>query len=166
MDHVNRRAVLTGLAAAAATVASGAARADDWKAYHNPRFDFSFEYPGWFAAADTSENSDGSRFEAKDGAAILAYGSWNAMDENPLTIEQHEAFVRGNDDYSDLTYRFADAKTLVLSGLRGDTVYYEKYLLVRDNDLILNLQITYPAQYKPIYDPLIGRMAKSLRLNQ
>jgi hypothetical protein len=163
MGHVDRRAFLAGLTAV--VLAPGAARADEWKTYRNPRFDFSFEYPGWFTAADTSENSDGSRFEAKDGAAILAYGSWNAMDDKPLTIEQHEAFVRGNDDYSGLTYRFADAKTLVLSGLRGDTIFYEKYALVRDDDLILNLQITYPARLKDKYDPLIDRIAKSLRYN-
>jgi len=160
---ISRRAVLAGLGAAA--LAASAARADDWKRYHNPRFGFAFDYPGWFKAADASANSDGNRFEAKDGAAILAYGSWNAQDEKPLTIEQHEAFVRGNDDYSGVTYRFADAKTLVLSGLRGDTVFYEKYLLVRDNDLILNLQITYPARLKDKYDPLIDRIAKSLRYN-
>jgi hypothetical protein len=48
----------------------------------------------------------------------------------------------------------------VLSGNRGDSVYYERYLFV--GDVILGVTITYPRAAKASYDPIVARIARSL----
>jgi hypothetical protein len=53
----------------------------------------------------------------------------------------------------------------VLSGHRGDSIFYEKYIFAKGKDLgvVHALVLTYPRDTKAIYDPIAARMAKSLR---
>ena len=78
----------------------------------------------------------------------------------------YEAVLRsGSSDYSDITYRATGSNWLVLSGYRGDLIFYEKYIFARGKDLgvVHALVVTYRRDTKAIYDPIAARMAKSLR---
>lgn len=63
--------------------------------------------------------------------------------------------------YDDVTYAPSGEKWLVLSGFRGEKVFYEKYLL-RDG-LIHAFGIEFPASAKPFYAPIVERIEDTFR---
>ena len=54
----------------------------------------------------------------------------------------------------------------MLSGLRSiegrERVFYEKYLFGAGGETIHAVVVTYPAELKASYDPLVGRIGNSL----
>jgi hypothetical protein len=62
----------------------------------------------------------------------------------------------------------AGTNWLVLSGNRGDSVFYEKYVFAhgKDVDRIHGLVVTYGNGLKSVYDPIVARMARSLRASR
>jgi hypothetical protein len=153
--------LLTGLLLIAFT---GAASAETWKLYVNARFGERAEYPAdRFKPNPPPANGDGQSFMASDGATLAIFGAYNVDNSSPA---EYEAFLRGTDtDYRNVTYHATGKDWLVMSGTRGDTIYYEKYLFTgRKSDAITNgLVVTYPSAAKATYDPIVARMAKSLR---
>jgi len=55
----------------------------------------------------------------------------------------------------------------VVSGLRDikgrESVFYERYYMAPDGETIHAVAITYSQELKAVYDPLVGRIAGSLR---
>jgi hypothetical protein len=140
------------------------AAAETWKLYVNDRFGTAAEYPAdRFHPGRPPDNSDGQSFTADDGAALAIFAHWNIDNDKP---SGYEASLRGgNSDYSGVTYRATGKDWLVLSGHRGDSIFYEKYIFAKGKDIgaIHALVVTYPRDAKAIYDPIAARMAKSLR---
>ena len=148
------------LAIAAAAVLAAPAGAETWKKYVNGRYGTFAEYPAdRFRALPAPENGDGLSFEAKDGGSLIISGGHNVEDFTPATYEK---FLRisSERDFGNITYRAAGAHSLVLSGLRGDRIFYEEYLFT--GDMIHTLVITYPRSAKAAYDPIVTRIARSL----
>ena len=140
------------------------AAAETWKLYANDRFGTVAEYPAdRFHPGSPPANSDGQRFTAADGAELRIYASWNIDDHKPTTYET--SLRSGDSDYTDVTFRATGNNWLVLSGYRGDSIFYEKYIFVRGKDggAIHALTVTYRRDTKPVYDPIVARMARSLR---
>jgi hypothetical protein len=136
------------------------AAAEKWTHYANPRFGTFAEYPsGRFEALPPPENGDGQSFKARDGAALAIFGSNNIDDFTPAS---YETFLRSGDggNYAHVTYRASGDDWLVLSGLRGNDVFYEKYLF--RGDITHGLVVTYPQTLKAEYNPIAARIAKSL----
>jgi hypothetical protein len=152
-------AVLTLLAAPAPEAA-----AETWKLYVNARYGTVAEYPAdRFHPGRPPDNGDGQRFTAADGAELRIFASWNVDEDTPAKFE---TFLRsGDSDYSNVTYRAAGDDWLVLSGNRGDSIFYERYIFAKrkDGDVIHALTVTYPRDAKGVYDPIVARMARSLR---
>jgi hypothetical protein len=139
-------------------------RAETWRTYQNARYGTVAEYPAdRFHPGSPPANGDGQRFTAADGAELLIFAGLNIDDDTPA---QHEASLReGSSDYSDVTYRATGRDWLVLSGNRGDSIFYERYIFAKGRDIgvIHALVVTYRRDAKAIYDPMVARMAKSLR---
>jgi hypothetical protein len=136
------------------------AQAENWTVYGNPRFGVFAEYPAdLFQPLPPPENGDGLSFRSRDGASLAIFGSNNIDGASPAA---YESSLRsgGGDDYANVTYRASGAGWLVLSGLRGSDIFYEKYLFSRD--LVLGMVMTYPQALKAEYDPIAARIAKSL----
>lgn len=155
------RIILAFIVAAAAivvlTVPDGG---KTWRKYVNERFGTFAEYPAdRFRALPAPENGDGQSFEGKDGSSLIIAGGHNVENFTPATFEK---FLRtySERDFGNVTYRMAGAHSLVLSGLRGDQIFYEEYLFT--GDLIHTLVITYPRAAKADYDPIVTRIARSL----
>ena len=53
--------------------------------------------------------------------------------------------------------------SIVLSGTRGDKVFYTRHLMSHRNELENAFRITYPASLAATYDPIVARIAKSLK---
>jgi hypothetical protein len=140
------------------------AMATTWKLYQNARYGTVAEFPAdLFRPGRPPDNGDGQSFTTKDGAQLAIFAGFNIEDYTPAT---YESFLRGGDsDYHNVTYRAAGGNWLVLSGYRGDLIFYEKYLFAhrRDGDVIHGLVVTYRRGAKAVYDPIVVRMAQSLR---
>lgn len=150
----------------AAVMACNGAAAQSWQRYFNPRYGFSIDYPPQFRAAPPPANGDGRDFAARDGAHFSVYSELNNPGDKARTIPQFEAYLRGvsgGSDYSHVTYRLTGADVLVLSGFRGDWVFYEKYLFSQNGQVINAFIMTYPTRAKALYDPIVARMSYSFR---
>jgi len=140
------------------------AAAETWKLYVNARYGTAAEYPAdRFHPGSPPDNGDGQAFTTADGAELRIFAHWNVDNYTPA---EQETFLRSaGSDYTDVTYRATGKNWLVLSGNRGDSIFYEKYIFAKaKNDGVIHaLTVTYRRDTKPVYDPIVARMARSLR---
>lgn len=139
------------------------AKSESWRIYTNPRFGSAVEYPERFHPLPPPENGDGQAFEASDGGQLSISGSHNINDDTP---ESFERFLRESADnaYADVKYRAIGPNWLVLSGLRNGKLYYDRVLFDHRSNTIHHLAISYPPDQRQSYDPVVTRMARSLRV--
>jgi hypothetical protein len=149
----------------AAFTATAYAQDSNWRTYVNERFGSRIEYPAnVFSPEPPPENGDGRRFKSRDAAEFTISAGYNVI---PDTLQSLENSLRhpgaGNsDDYASVTYRMSKDNVLILSGFRGDNVYYDKFVFTKDQETIHHFAITYPAAAKSTYDPILERMSKSM----
>ncbi len=136
---------------------------EGWKLFANARFGTVIDYPARFKALPPPENGDGQAFEAIDGGRLTVSAFHNVNDDTPQSFER---FLRGGETgaYASVTYRAAGPDWLVLSGLRGGGIYYERIIFWSATGTVHHLVITYPAARKHAYDAVVGRLARSLRV--
>lgn len=159
MPHTMRSAIAPIAALLLLGLASAVVAAESWKTYANPRFGTFAEYPAdRFHPLPPPENGDGQSYSAADGATLAIFGSYNVENWTPAGYEK---MIRANgSEYADVSYRASGADWLVLSGSRGENIYYERYLFVGDE--IHGVVIAYPRAAKASYDPIVARIAQSL----
>lgn len=137
------------------------ASAETWRNYANDRFGASAEYPDRFSIkADPPANNDGQRFFTADRRATFAvFGFLNALDETPRQmLESRKA--------AGTTYSLASANagSFTLSGRRGDRITYQRCLRSGlDKSIFVCVDLEYPADAKQEFDPIVTRVANSLR---
>lgn len=106
------------------------------------------------------ENGDGQKWLTADGASLICSGIFNADDETP------KGFVASEKASTEPNYKVTYSKTgknwAILSGLKGDHVFYERRLFGKDG-VIRTVWIEYPSSLKSKYDPLVGPIAASLK---
>lgn len=140
---------------------AGPARAEAWQTYVNDRFGATVEYPGRFSVRDEPPtNGDGQRFHTADRSATLAvYGFLNVENETPQQVMEGRKLA-------DTRYTFVVVRggAFTLSGLRGERVVYLRCLRSReDRDIWVCADLDYPAAERTGWDPVVARIAKSLR---
>jgi hypothetical protein len=84
----------------------------------------------------------------------------NALEQTPGGLIE-EAKARGDAGF-ELTYSAAGDDWAVLSGYEEGSVFYRRFEFGAD-DVIHAVHIKYPAELKPVYDPLVGPIAGSLQ---
>jgi len=67
------------------------------------------------------------------------------------------------EDYEDLTYRPRGRSWFVLSGYRGDQIYYEKVMFSCGGRVVNILAVAYPVASRRIFDPVVERMEDRFR---
>jgi hypothetical protein len=149
--------------ASTVTIPAAAARAQKvWNTYRNERFGTSIEYPAdRFRSLPPPENGDGLQFEANDGAQFTVSAIRNVLEDSFAEIQ--DSYLKERDPTEEITYRTKGANWFVLSGTRGDLIFYERHLVSHRNEIINTFDIKYPATLKRIYDPITARMSGSLR---
>jgi hypothetical protein len=130
-----------------------------WKTYHNDRFGTAIELPARFRPGRPPDNNDGQSFAATDGATLAVWASFNTLEHD---IAGLEAFLR-EDSKDNFTYRATGRNWLVLSGTREDRIFYQRHLISHRGEVINAFEITYPSSLAAAYDPIVARIAKSLR---
>jgi hypothetical protein len=164
-----RARVLLFAVVAAALTASLAlldvARADDWRTYQNDRYGTTIDYPASFQPQPPPDNDDGRAFKSADGAGFAVFASYNAFDFDLAKFRDYT--VKNLDAGSIVTYQAQGQAHgddwFVISGTKGDKVFYERHLLSHGKQMTEGFVITYPASLKQTYDPIVARMAKSFR---
>ena len=142
-------------------VALGAAAADDWRSYQNDRYGTTIDYPPIFTPLPPPANDDGRRFQSADGAAFRVYASYNVLD---FDLAKYIVFTLKNlEAGSVVTYQAKGDDWFVISGIKGDAIFYEKHLLSHGAEMTEGFDMSYPAKLKQSYDPIVARMAKSFR---
>ena len=85
--------------------------------------------------------------------------SYFALD---YTVAKYRDYIVNNlDAGSTITYETRGKNWFVISGTKTDNIFYEKHLL--SHGMNEDFVMSYPASRKEIYDPIVARMAKSLR---
>ena len=157
-------ASLAGLAAFPAT--SGSAqesdtfiqRANGWQTYENGRFGMRLEFPAEvFSAEAPPENGDGRTFRSSD-ATLQVFAFQNADGDDPASLKQE---LVGAEGYDNVTYGPTGSDWLVLSGFRGDAIFYEKYFF--RGGAISAFGMEFPQDRKPFYAPIVERIEDSFR---
>lgn len=149
-----------GLAFCAMIAATGAVAAPS--TYVNARFGTACTFPDEVFTERQPEpgNGDGQEWLAADGASLACSGIFNVDDETP------KSFVASEKASKEPGYKVTYSKTgkdwAILSGLKGDHVFYERRLFGRDG-VIRTAWIEYPSSLKSKYDPLVGAIATSLK---
>jgi hypothetical protein len=164
------RCILTIIAAAGLTflpalgLGQELTRIDDaWSRYRNARFGVSVDVPDIFKGTDPPPvNGDGRIFRSADGAELRVFGSHSAT----TVTEDFAAYKtwmlnRLQKDGVNITYKMQGREWLVASGTKGREIVYVK--VIEGCDATHEIRITYPIASKQTYDPLIGRLARSLR---
>jgi hypothetical protein len=145
-------------------IASAQSQGPRWGTFVGWKFGTSISYPAsGFSALPEPDAHDGRTFVSPDGAQIAVFASYNVLDES---IEANLASLTESDGYQRVTYKARGPNWFVLSGLRSiegrEQVFYEKYLFGAGSKTIHAVVVTYPAELKAIYDPLVGRIGNSL----
>ncbi|RRI03916.1 hypothetical protein EH240_09450 [Mesorhizobium tamadayense] len=130
--------------------------------YVNARFGTSCTFPDEIFSdrLPEPENGDGQQWLSADGASLACSGIYNIDNDTP------KSFVAGEKANTGPGYEITYSKTgknwAVLSGVKGDRVFYERRLFGKDG-VIRSVWIEYPSSRKAKYDPLTGAIAASLR---
>jgi hypothetical protein len=162
--NVRRAAFIVGLCVTVA--ASSPAFADKfsslgsgWQRYSNDLYGTQFEFPAKvFSVAPAPSSGDGRQFTSDD-ATLEIYATPNTQRETASSLRRR--LLQEESGYDDVTYAPAGRNWLVLSGFRGDTIFYEKYLL--KGGIIHAFGIEFPASAKPFYAPIVERIEDSFR---
>jgi hypothetical protein len=157
--------IMSALVAAVLGCGIVGAAADDWGIYQNERYGTTIEYPASFKPLPPPDNNDGRKFESADGGIFSVFASFNALD---YSLAEYRDFILKNLDAGSVVTYQAQGRTdgddwFVISGTKGDDIFYEKHRLSYRGEMMEGLVISYPAQLKETYDPIVARMAKSFR---
>ena len=71
----------------------------------------------------------------------------------------HEAAGSGGQGYTEVTYSPSGDNWLVMSGIRGDSIFYEKYFF--RGDVVHAFGMEFPSAAKPRYAPIVERIENS-----
>jgi len=136
---------------------------EDWAVYQNERFGYRLVYPPrWFEAGPVSANGDSRAFTTPDGRArMVVFGAHNS--EGLSLRDYRETLLGEYGNYEELTYSPVGKTWFVLSGYRGDTIYYQKVMFSCGGQIINVLSISFPAGDKPLFSPVIEKVEDRFR---
>ncbi|MGE3468638.1 MAG: hypothetical protein AB7J13_17100 [Pyrinomonadaceae bacterium] len=138
-----------------------------YKTYANARFDYQIKYPvDVLVPLSEAENGDGRVFESKDKTAkMLVWGQYNALFDTLKGAYENDLKER----LTGITYKVLLKNGYVISGKRGNTIFYQKTILNgTDGDsgaIFCTFSIEYPRSAKAKFDPMVRRISKSFKFN-
>lgn len=134
-----------------------------WKIYTNVRFQYHVCYPAdLMVSQGESDNSDGQKFVAHDGANLIVYGSNNALDSS-LKDRFAETASRLHGASGKVTYKVSKGDWFVISGQNEQSVFYSKTIYNSHDDQFKAFELTYDRTASAVYEPLIGHLAECFK---
>lgn len=136
-----------------------AAQADSFRRYRNDRFGTVADVPAGWRMSAAPENDDGRVFTSPDESAeVIVSGGFAA-----LPLDEEFALRLKPDSGETIDYKRRGRDWLVVSGRKGDRIFYRKALLGCGGTVWHSISLDYPAVDKKAFDPLVARVAASLR---
>jgi len=130
----------------------GRRKGSSWATYKNARFGFAVKYPEDVFAFDTGPPNDNARtLVSHDGGAMLhIFAAENIAGTTLAKYRQSLIETR----YSDVVLDHTRLRKFwfVLSGSRGDAVFYERVTFSCDGRSIHGWQMIYPLSERTLYD--------------
>jgi hypothetical protein len=129
---------------------------EGWTAYVNERFGTRLQYPSSLFNEDTRDDDGGGyQFVAED-ATLDVRASENSLEKS---VGELRRGLLALERYDEVTYKPTGSSWFVLSGYRGDQIYYEKYIFRAG--VVHAFAVEFPISAKPIYAPIIDRIEDS-----
>jgi hypothetical protein len=132
-----------------------------WRTYRNSRFGTVAQIPAFaFEPAIAINGGDGQTFTARDRQSEIAvYGT--LLDSQPFG--EYRDWYRS--ELSGISYEAGGRNWFVLSGIAEGRIYYVKVLRSQGCgvDIAHHVVLRYPVASKREFDPLVERLAGSLR---
>jgi len=134
-----------------------------WELQTDPELGFRYSYP---AEVFLPLKGDGKPyfhyFASPSSDAKFLVGAWNnARGQSPEGLKSW--LIENVGGYDDTTYRPKGRSWFVLSGYRGDSIYYEKVMFSCGGSLVNVFAITYPVVQRERYDPIVERIEDTFR---
>jgi hypothetical protein len=156
-------AARTVIAFAVLAVVAGpaTARSLGWSQQTDAETGYSYSYPSAvFSPVSGDEKPAFHYFESDVGAAKLMVGAWdNEAGDTPTEFKRW--LIENAGGYEEVTYRPHGKSWFVLSGYRGEDIYYEKVMFSCAGRLVNVLGISYPSAQRSLYDPIVERLEDS-----
>ncbi len=154
-----RYAVLTLLWALGTTIPAFPA-SQGWTVYRHSAHDCRVEYASSLFTKDAWDAAkELQRFSGPDAQTYFRV-SGTANDER-LTPGDLKARYLDSDAPGQIVYERTKPEFLVLSGYRGNSIFYVKAALSADNRTICVLEMSYPRKAKKAFDEVVTRMSRS-----
>lgn len=154
---------LWGTLAGILLIATSVHAASGWQRERDPGLGFTFSYP---SALFNRLEGDGKPsfyyFASQDGDARFLTGGWsNSPHATPERFKQWLLAHAGG--YDEVTYRPRGRSWFVLSGYRGDQIYYEKVMFSCQGRVVNVFAMAYPTSKRNVFDPVVERMEDNFR---
>ncbi len=138
-------------------------RSVDWETYRSERFGFSLLFPA-NVLEQRSETPDGRGVELSSGDGRARLKVLTADNTDRISLgEYRSAILRQLSGNNQLTYGPMGQSWFVLSGVRGDSIYYQKVLFACSGRVINAFALTYPEQQRREFDPIVTTIEKNFR---
>lgn len=150
---------IPALLLALGTFASTAAHAESWTHYKSDVHHCSLDYASNLFALGALDSENVQQFSGSDKNTYFRItGISNDEKLTPAEIRAEYVKEKGK---ADLVYERTKTDFLVLSGYRGNNIFYTKIALSPDNENICILHISYPRKAKRAFDAVVTRMSRS-----
>jgi hypothetical protein len=152
-------AILMSLAA----ISPAAAGPVPWASERDADLGFRFTYPhDLFDRIQGDGKSSFHYFVSQDAEAKFMVGAWD--NEAAQTPNEFKRWLLANTGgYDEMTYVPRGRSWFVISGYRGDDIYYEKVMFSCSGGVVNVFAITYPKDLRGLYDPVVEQMEDSFR---
>ena len=135
------------------------ALAEDWVELKDDLYGCSIIYPGNVFRGDVAVPGRPLKFSGpNDETYFQVMGSANAEGLSPRAIKER---YFGDAVPGDVTYESAKGGFLVVSGYRGESIFYTRLQISDDGTKLCILEITYPRKDKAAFDEIVTRMSHS-----
>jgi hypothetical protein len=134
-----------------------------WSFERDAGLGFEYSYPQTLFSPTQGDGKPSFHyFVSHDSEAKFFVGAWN--NNRQQTPEAFKRWLMANvGGYDELTYRPRGRSWFVLSGYRGDSIYYEKVMFSCSSSVVNVMAITYPADQRDLYDPVVEGMENTFR---
>ena len=153
----------TALAVWAISVSPVVAGGWRWALERDPELGLSYSYPAdVFLPIEGDGKPYFHYFASASSEAKFLVGGWNnAKGQSPAGFKQW--LIANVGGYDELNYRPRGRSWFVLSGHRGESIYYEKVMFSCGGGLVNVFAITYPIDQRDTYDPIVERIENTFR---
>ena len=134
----------------------------EWKTYRDERFAYSLSYPAWVFTTEKASpsRSDQVLWSSEAGARLVV----SARPRSGETIASYRRSIIES-RYASATFDYAPVRDtwFVLSGTRGQEMFYERVSFACGGDAILSWQMTYRTADRKRFDPIVEEIHRKYR---